>query len=232
MDTTTITDRYPAPGFVRPLAERFVYAGWSVDPPGRLPRVGRSARRTAVLDRLAALAREVEGHEGVVRVDVFEVTVMPPLAGLPRWDVLLLGRATTAEGVAHLRALVAGEVEGAGAAAVLDARNARRLGDTDAPGTGAYLFNHFTGPDPEVATAAWEQAAAWFLAETGVDNSLLLRPGDDAPFVLVNHAQLPCGPAAFLRRQLLRPSFHRLVRGMLREHGLAALPLFARRHRG
>lgn len=223
------TDRYPAPTFRAPVTDRFVYAGWSVDPP-RVPRVGHSARRREAIDRIAALATECERDAEVVGVAVHETRLIAPVPGTPRLDVLVLARATTSAAAARLAdAVRAHEPD-----LLMRARNTRRIGDTDAPGTGTFLFNHFSATDPAIAVPAWEQAGAWFVAKMGVDNSTLLQPEDDAdddPYPLVNYVQAPCEPGAFLRRQLTRPSFHTYVRRLLRENGMVSFPLLTRQVR-
>lgn len=219
--TTPTNDRYPAPPFVEPLTDHFVYAGWSVDPPVRLPRVGPSERRRETVARCVSVAREALEQADVARVDVFETALMPPLPGLPRWDVLVLGRTTTPEAAAGLAATVRAHEP----AHLTTARNVRRVGDVDAPGSGVYLFNHFTAEDPGVALPTWERVAAWYLSEMGNDNALMLRPDGDAPYALVNHAQAPGAAIPFLMRQLARPSFHTHVRRLPRENGMVSLPL-------
>ncbi len=230
--TNPSTDRYPAPSFREPSTDRFVYAGWSVDPP-RVPRVGRSSRRREAIDRIATLATDSERDPEVVGVAVYETRLIAPVPGTPRLDVLLLARATT--GAAATRVVDA--VRAHEPDLLMRARNTRRIGDTDAPGTGTFLFNHFSATDPATAVPAWEQAGAWFVAKMGVDNSTLLQPDDDADdadddsYPLVNYVQAPCGPGAFLRRQLTRPSFHTHVRRLLREYGMVSFPLLARQVR-
>lgn len=221
-------DRYPAPTFREPITDRFVYAGWSVDPP-RLPRVGHSARRREAIERIETLAAECERDPDVSGVAVYETRLIAPVPGTPRLDVLVLARATTSAAAARLAdAVRAHEPD-----LLMQARNTRRIGDADAPGTGTYLFNHFSATDPATAVPAWERAGAWFVAKMGVDNSTLLQPenGSDDPYPLVNYVQAPCEPGAFLRRQLTRPSFHTHVRRLLRENGMVSYPLLARRVR-
>lgn len=227
MDTD---DRYPPPPFDEPIPHRFVYAGWSVDPP-RLPRVGRSTRRQEVLDRLGELAAECEQDPSIAGVAVYETRLIAPIPGAPRLDVLVLGRATDDAAAARL----ADAVRAHDPQLLMRARNTRHFGDTDGPGTGTFLFNQFTAPDATTAVPVWELAGGWFVREMGVDNSTLLQPDpevtQEAPYPLVNYVQTPCGPGGFLRRMLTRPSFHTYVRRQLREHDMEGYPLLARQVR-
>lgn len=220
------TSTYPPPAFVEPLPEHFLYVGLSVAPPARGPIPGRSERRDAVLDACRALVRDLP--EGV-RGTVFRTVLMPPIDGVPRWDVVLLLRGTDP---AALEAVRRGErFAGLGAADAMSARTTRRFGETGFPDGAAgetYLFNHFTAPDPETALAGWEEVSGWFTAKCGVDNSVLLQPDDSGTYAVVNHVRLPVGPLRFVLNQQVRPSFHRYVRRVLRNRGMVALPLIVR----
>jgi hypothetical protein len=90
-------------------------------------------------------------------------------------------------------------------------------------------LNHFTGPpDRSAAVDTWRQISGWYIAKTEVDNSTLLRTEEDAPYVVVNYARLPGAVVPFMLQQLLRPSFYRCVRALLKRHRLTSLPLFVR----
>lgn len=216
------TDRYPRPAFVDPLPDHFRYLGWTVEPPTRAPLVRRSARREQVLDRLRKAVRDLDPR---IEATLFEAVLIPPLAGVPRLDVTLLVRASTAEAADGAVAAVAGDPP---PDLVMPARNIRRIGDTGHARDAVYLFNHFTALDAADAVGAWEELTGWYTASTGVDNSTLLAPTSTSPFAFVNHVRLPGGAARFLLTQLVRPSFHTHVRPLLRRHGMVALPLLCR----
>ena len=91
---------------------------------------------------------------------------------------------------------------------------------------GQRLFNHLTASDPDQATTAWESLNGWYLTKTGVDNSTLLRPHNSTPYAVINYVRLPGSTPPFLLNQLIRPSFTTFVRATLRNHGIAALPVF------
>src|SRR5690625_4981231 len=83
------------PAFDEPSADRFLYAGWRVDPPVRLPFVQRSERRTRMIERCCEYARGAEERAGTISATVLETEVMTPLPGAPRYDVLMLLRVQT-----------------------------------------------------------------------------------------------------------------------------------------
>jgi hypothetical protein len=222
----TTAARYPPPPFTEPLHGEYLYAGWSVDPPRRAPIVRPSARRDRVLDRCRALADDAKSIDGVADATVFQAVLIPPLEGLPRFDVTVLLRATTPEALAQVRSLRPWQQ--ANADFVMTARNTRRFGDTERTRSATFLFNHFTADDAAGAVRVWEELAGWYTAKAGVDNSTLLQPTSEGPYALVNYVRLPHGATRFLLAQLCRPSFHTYVRRTLRDNGMVALPVLCR----
>jgi hypothetical protein len=222
----TTTARYPPPPFPEPLHGEYLYAGWTVDPPRHSPIVGRSARRDRVLDQCRALVREAKALDGVADATVFEALLIPPLEEVPRFDIILLLRATTPEVLAQVRGLRPWRQVNADF--VMTARNSRRIGDTERTRSASFLFNHFTADDPAGAVRVWEELAGWYTAKVGVDNSTLLQPTSQAPYALVNYVRLPHGATRFLLAQVSRPSFHTYVRRRLRDNGMVALPVLCK----
>jgi hypothetical protein len=222
----TTSARYPTPAFSEPLHGEYLYAGWTVDPPAHAPIVRPSARRSQVLDQCRALARDAKTLDGLAEAAVFQATIIPPLEDVPRFDVLLLLRATTPEVLARVRS--SRPWQQANADFVMTARNTRRIGDTERTRSASFLFNHFTADDAAAAVMVWEELAGWYTAKTGVDNSTLLQPTSEAPYAFVNHVRLPHGATRFLLAQLGRPSFHTYVRRRLRDNGMVALPILCK----
>jgi hypothetical protein len=224
MEAATMS--HPRPEFVSPLPDEYLYVGLAVDPPTRVPVVRRSARRDQVLDRCRALVREVQRIEGIADATLFETVLIPPVPGVPRFDITLLVRASTTEVLTHVRrADLWSQLE---PDLVMTARNTRRIGDTQPTRSATFLFNHFTAPDTATAVAAWEDLAGWYTAKTGVDNSTLLQPTGASPYAFINYVRLPGSGAHFLLDQISRPSFHSYVRRTLDNNGMTALPLLCR----
>lgn len=218
--------RYPRPDLTEPIPHEYLYAGLTVDPPAHAPFVRGSARRDRVLDRCRDLVRELRAVDGVVEARVFEAVLIPPLEGMPRFDVTVLVRATTVEALDQVQRLDAWKRLDAGL--VMPARNTLRIGDTERTRSATFLFNHFTAHDASAAVEAWEGLTGWYTAKTGVDNSTLLRPTGRAPYAFVNYVRLPHGAVSFMLSQFGRPSFHTYVRRVLRENGMVALPLLCK----
>ncbi|MFC5744409.1 hypothetical protein [Actinomadura rugatobispora] len=218
-------EKYPEPQFLPPVASGYIYLGLSVAPP-RVPPVHHSAERDKEIERCLTLADRLTALPEVVRARVFQAVLIPPLKGLPRFDVTMLVETASPGDIEHVRA--SGPFKEIDAKLVMPADNPVRLGDTENPATGTYLFNHFLAPDSDAAVEGWKSVAGWYTANTGVDNSIPLRPLGESPYAMVNYARIPGKAAPFLVRQLTRPSFHRFVRPRLKEHGMTALPLLVR----
>ncbi len=213
--------KHPRAAFAEPLP--YVYVGMTVDPPGRAPFVRGSVKRDDALEQCKTVARQLEALDEVIQATVYQAVLIPPIEGMPRFDVMVLIETTSPEEIAKVQA--SEPYERLDADFVMAARNTRRIGDTEKTLSGTFLFNHFTAEDPEGAVGAWEDLTGWYTAKTGVDDSTLLRPVGEAPYAFVNHVRLPRGPARFMLDQLLRPSFHTFVRTKLRANGMVALPL-------
>jgi hypothetical protein len=220
----------PPPPFTEPIPGSWLYLGLSADPRTAGPRVRRSPERARVIARCHALLDDAGGRTGVTDATVLETVLIPPISGVPRFDVVVLARAAAApDDAARLATLRAAfEADGMPVAQAMTARNVRRFGDTERTRDATFLLNHFTAADADDARRAWEDISGWYAAVLGVDNSTLLRPEPGTPYALVNYVRLPGAPVPFLLRQLASPSYYRQVRARLRAHGMAFLPLLLR----
>ncbi|CQD18792.1 hypothetical protein BN970_04188 [Mycolicibacterium conceptionense] len=174
------------------------------------------------------MAGSLAARSEVVGVNLFETTAIVPIPGAPQHDIVMLIHVRDVPAATALRGDAT--ITATNPAMTFTARNGARFGITDngLPGSNV-LLNHFTGTIEESsAVNAWRTLSAWFVAKTGIDNSTLLAPDLSAPYVLVNYARIPGTVAAFMARQLLRPSFYRYVRPLLARHHLTSLPIFVR----
>jgi hypothetical protein len=223
MESATPDLKHPRAKFAEPLPYGYIYAGMTVDPPGRAPFVRGSARRDEALEKLKTVAGQLEALDEVVRATVYRAVLIPPIEGAPRFDATVLLETTSPEEISDVQ--TSEPYKQLEADFVMPARNTRRIGDTEENMSGTFLFNHFTAEDPERALEAWEGLTGWYTTKTGVDNSTLLQPTGEAPYAFVNYVRLPRGPVRFILDQLTRPSFHTFVRTKLRANGMVALPL-------
>jgi hypothetical protein len=219
---------YDKPRFLEPLSSTIAYVGWSVDPVRVGPFVRSSDGRRRKIDEIRGVADDLRGAPEIEAMRLFETSFMPPLQDIPKHDVILLARARTRERAEKL--VVDPQLTGTEPTTMFLARNGARFGDTeDSPDGANFLLNHFAGPpDRSAATVAWQEISGWYATKLGMDNSMLLRTDDGAPFVLVNWVRLPATVVGFLLNQLMRPSFHRYVSALLKRHKLTSLPLFVK----
>jgi hypothetical protein len=217
---------YPKTTFTaEPTSYGYIYIGMRVDPPRRIPFVRRSVRRSNALRRCTTLARQLEELPEVIAVTVYEAVLIIPVKGSPRFDIMLLIQTTTPDAVAAVKANQAYQQLDADIA--MTARNIRRIGDVDSPGSGTFLFNHFTAADPDRALRTWEDITSWFTHEAKVDDSALLQPTGESPYVLVNHVRLPCSPIRFVLH-FAKPSFRTFVVNRLRANHIGNAPVICR----
>ncbi|KLI07140.1 hypothetical protein ACT17_05840 [Mycolicibacterium conceptionense] len=221
-------DGYPPPPFGPVIPGVFIYAAWRVDPARVGPFLRVSTARAKALDGLREVAGSLAARSEVAGVNLFETTAIVPIPGAPQHDIVMLIHVRDVPSATALRGDAT--ITATNPAMTFTARNGARFGITDngLPGSNV-LLNHFTGTIEESsAVNAWRTLSAWFVAKTGIDNSTLLAPDLSAPYVLVNYARIPGTVAAFMARQLLRPSFYRYVRPLLARHHLTSLPIFVR----
>lgn len=83
--------------------------------------------------------------------------------------------------------------------------------------------------DTDRAIAAWERAAGWLQAETGLDNSTLLRPvaGSKSDCSLINHCRWD-GLLDVVPSLLLKPSFRSYAWKSFEENNTVSMPLLYR----
>ena len=182
---------YPKATFAEALPYGYIYVGMMIDPPSHAPFVRRSAKRDDALRECKTVAGQLEALGEVVRATVYRAVLIPPIEGMPRFDVVLLVQATSPEAISEVQS--SEPYKRLDADFAMSALNAKRIGDTDKSQSGTFLFNHFTAENPEDAVEVWENLTGWYTTKTGVDNSTLLRPIGEAPYAFINYVRLPPG---------------------------------------
>jgi hypothetical protein len=229
--------RWAKPHLVEPSPAGFLYVAVQSRPrfrPG--PILGSEPERDRALDQVRAYATGATERSEVVEATAFRAVVMPPGPGLQP-DVALLVQTEAPEQAAalhelpELTALLDSLQAGGARTRVVAAGNVRRIADVDHERRGLFLFNHFYGRDRDVAIELWDRLAAWYEAELGLDNSMLLAPleGEEADFAIVNHARFEGSLPAMAAKQFAKRSFHTYVRANLRANRIVAQPVLYRR---
>ena len=242
--------RYPKAKLIPPTTRGYIYvAGHVRSRFDTLPFVLPNARRAKLLARLKALARELERLDDVVQATVFRAIVRPPTAShssylksrqphlhVANYDVMLLIQ-TTSPTVVHevqanplFRTILDAFQRRAEAVCVIEACNARHIGDVDTARPGLFLFNHFAADDPDVMLDLWEYLAGWYVVETGLDNSVALTPTDRSrsDYDIVNWARWDESPLLHFWHQLSKRSFWSYVAANLEANHAGSMPVYCR----
>lgn len=209
--------------FIEPRPRGYIYIGLTIDPPSFIPFVRGSEPRDEMIEESKALARRFETLEEVIKATVYEAVLIPPIEGMPRFDVILLIQTTSSKTITKVQN--SKFYKQLNADFVMAAHNIKRIGDTEQTLSGPFLFNHFTAENSVKAVDAFEKIAGWYTTKIGVDNITLLQPIDDAPYVFINYVRLQHGPIRFMFDQFTKPSFITFVRAKLRANNMVALPL-------
>ncbi|NDL59496.1 hypothetical protein [Phytoactinopolyspora mesophila] len=218
---------HPTTPLATPEPHGFIYLGFQADQAPKGPHYRATPRRRQQALHLIEAAQSLERWPSIASVRVFRTHLVPPLPGAPRHDLAMLLRTATVKDLAEVRNVA--EVKALGGTEVLVGTNAARIGNTEADEESIFLLNHFTVAGDANPVEVWRGLTDWYTSKIHVDNSTALRSVDaHSPFALVNYVRLPANPPSFLVNQLLRPSFHRVIRAALKEHQMRALPGFYR----
>jgi hypothetical protein len=240
--------RYPKAKLIEPTTLGYLYVAAAVQPSGRFPFVLPSARRSRLLARLKEPARQIERLDDVVKATVFRAIVMPPTGRfssylkqrgasihVANFDVVVLIQTTSplatrkVQATPTFDALLQALRSQAKDVRVITARNARRIADVDTTGKGLFLFNHFAADDAGVMLQLWDYLAGWYAVETGLDNSVAMRPLDGDPdYAIVNWARWDTSLLRHFWSQLSKKSFRRFVLANLEANHAASMPIYHR----
>jgi hypothetical protein len=207
---------------------------------GRTPLPRRSAHTRRLITRLKTLADDLTLRSEVTKATVYRAVLLPPPASAARrlapvradYDVAVLIETADDDASAAIQKSSGYEtlrttLEGSSRGSVLEmrARCVRLIADVDKDRPGLFLFNYFVAHNPGVALAVWEHTAAWYAAKTGLDNSTLLQPVGDSPYVFVNHARWDRSLVSFAAAQFAKPSFRTEILRRLHTNQMAAMPI-------
>lgn len=236
---------YPTARLLEPVPYGYRLLAASVD--RRLPFAYalRSRRKQCLIKSLKVRAGELCKVAGVREVTLFSAVVIPPGRGaflrqrpgvrIARFDLVVFVETDTTERAARLGGeptwlTLKRELDHA-SADVLDvsAANARNMGRVDHQRRGVFLFNFFYADDQRQNLAVWERTAGWFQKETGLDNSLLLRPDNPAQtgYSIINHCRWD-RLRDILPDLLLKASFREYVLRYFEANRTAPMPILYR----
>jgi hypothetical protein len=237
----------PKPELMEPRHSGYLYVAASVHP-GVSPFVLPNSCRSRVIRRIKQVAPDLERIPDVTQVTVFRAVVRPPTARFSPYlkrrrrlrradfDVMVLIETTSPEAACVVRKTPAFAqfldclYATTSSVYVMAARNVRRIDDVTLDRKGLFLFNHFAADDPGVMLELWDHLAGWYVAETGLRNSVALGPleGERADYAIVNWAEWNVRPLRHFWHQLAKPSFWRYVAANLEANHAASMPVYCR----
>jgi hypothetical protein len=234
-------DRYANLRLRHPPTTGYIHLAAAVEPTiGRTPLPRQTRRKHALLNDLKRLAARLAAEEeGITKATVYTAALIPPpgrgareraVRGT-RYDVAILIETLDTEAIASVMAtntysqLQSTLFAAAQDTLVMPARCARLIADVDKSRDGLFLFNYFKTADAGIALELWEHLAAWYQAETGMDNSTLLAPLRDSPYVFVNHARWDRHLATFMLTQFSKPTFRSFVVANLKANHTTSSPI-------
>ncbi|WP_063828706.1 hypothetical protein [Actinopolymorpha alba] len=243
----TADPRYSKAHLIDPSPYGYIHIGAEISPPSRPgPILRRSPEKRRLENHLKGLGRQLEQVDNVVKVTVYDAVGIPPLQRLPyvrerintielpRFDVAILVETTSptvipeAQASQAYDALLGALGEQAKRTRVTTARNAKRIGDVDKTRPGTFIFNHFVADDAAVMVDLFDYLAGWFEVEAGLDNSTLLTPLEESPYVAINHARSGGSPVRLAARVFPKKSFRDYVLGNLQANNVGAMPVLYR----
>lgn len=211
----------------------------------RLPfsHLWESRRKRRLLKSLKEQAVQLRRSFGVRDVTIFRAMVVPPGRGrflkmrphvhVARYDVVLLVETSgpqQAEALGEtpvwkeMRSEVLGEAvdlfETCGF-------NARSMGQVHHERDGIFLFNYFYADRLDRNLAVWEYTAGWFQDQTGLDNSTLILPMEEAQYTIINHCRWD-HLIDILPSLIVKPSFTDYVLRYFEANQTAAMPILYR----
>lgn len=234
---------YDSATLIEPADSGYILIAVEVDQ--RLPFLPPSRAKRRLLNDCNILCRALERKTQVTGAAVFSALLTPPgSARLAKkrsqqrtvaFDVVILIETTSiqaaqslvkTEAFTYLAGLARGAARSSG---ILVAENVRRIAPVDHGRAGVFLFDYLRADDTDHAMAAWERAAGWLQAETGLDNATLLRPvaGSKPDCSLVSHCRwnrlLDVVPSL-----LLKPSFRSYALRSFETSNTVSMPLLYR----
>lgn len=243
--------RYPKAPLIEPTGFGYIHLAAAIQPrPVPVSFILPNGRTKAqLLARLRAHATHLEALEGVRRVRLFDALAIPPAVRrsrylqerggalhVPRFDVVALIETESPDAAREIQAttryqeLVQVLRDQASDLHITLARNVRRIDDVPERERGLYIFNYFVGDDRDLTIELWEHLAGWFVAETGLTNSILLAPaeGERADYTVINYAYWDESLPRLLWQQFSKPSFRSYVLANLDANRVGVMPVLYR----
>jgi hypothetical protein len=233
---------------MEPSSRGYLYLAASVRP-GVTPFVLPSGQRAKLTDRVKLLASRLESLPGVIHASTFRAIALPPTSRFSSYlksmgsslrtvdfDVMVLVQTASTADARQVSSSTEFELllkmlrDAARHVELVTMHNVKRINDVSLERNGLFLFNHFVAQDPGTMLELWDYLAAWYVAETGLSNSIALTPQvtGTSEYAIVNFARWDTNPLHHFWSQLSKPSFWRYVTANLDANHAAAMPIYCR----
>ena len=161
----------------------------------------------------------------VIKATVYRAVLIPPIEGMPRFDVIVLVQTTSPETISEVQ--TSEPYERLDADFVMAARNTRRIGDTEVglfPGASCSTTSQL-----KIPRARWRCGRA-SPDGTPLRSAWIIPPccNPSARRLMLSSTTCACHASRirFTLDQFARPSFYSFVRSNLSKNGMGARPLF------
>lgn len=225
-----------------PISNGYVLLAGEVDSRSTLPFVFESRAKRDLISELKLTAAQWKKQGVVQEATLMKASLIPPGRGaylakrpdahVARYDVVLLLEFLSLEEAAQFvrtswfRSVLARLRRSASASYSMIGENIRRIDSVDHSRAGAFLINYFLAADETQNLSVWDYTAGWFQDETGLDNSILLRPlrQEGAQFTILNHCRWE-SLSAILPSLIFKKSFRNYVLRHFEANETAAMPI-------
>lgn len=239
------TQNFPTVTLQRTAPHGYILLAADVDRRPPFGYIWESRRKRKLLKTLKIAAEALARRPVVAEATVFKALVVPPGRGLylrkrpdahvARYDVAILiavhshGNAQALLESPAYQTLERVVTASTSAVYRMVGENIRSIAPVDHRKAGVFLFNYFLAANEAQNIAVWDYTAGWFQDQTGLDNSLLLRPVAQrgAHYTIVNHCRWD-RLTDILPSLLFKPSFRSYVLRHFEANDTAAMPILYR----
>lgn len=238
--------QYPETKLMPPNIKGYLHIAVEVDS-NRLPfYLFKSRKKRNLIKQAKELLRKIDRLAGVDASYLFSAMLRPPARQvylnsvkdkihIAKFDIAILieteslSTAKTLRELALIRQLISLLKANALSTHVTVMGNARRIAEVDKSRDGVFLFNYFYAEDRSQLIPVWEYTAAWFVANTGLDNSTLLMPAenDDSDYGVINHCRWD-KLSQLLPNLIFRKTIRSYVADNFSANKIAAMPILYR----
>ena len=235
---------YPKVSLIEPASSVYIHIAAEVD--RRLPFFWSSKNKRRLIKNCKSWCEELKKITGVKEATIFKALIIPSYSGsyvmeridtahIARFDFAVLIETESAEAAekvirnAEFNSMLLSIKAAASYTHFVTTTNVKRIDSVDHQRDGVFLFNYFLAADTDQNVRVWEYTAGWFVQETGLNNSTLLLPRNEAEskYNVINHCRWN-KLRDILPALLFKPTFRTFVLENFEANKIAAMPILYR----